>query len=120
MSVQRGGIDVRTNLFGGNGSVKVSDLLGARVAPPFSAVLFCELDPGGSVGTHQQQRDPELVLGIEGAGEATVSGKPEALEPGSTVYVPFGATLSLRNLSPSEPLRYLIVKAESADPSRDG
>jgi quercetin dioxygenase-like cupin family protein len=110
----RGGTDVRTALFGGKGDVTVSDLLGPRSTPPFSAVLFCELDPDGSVGTHQQQRDPELVLGIDGRGEATVQGIPEPLEPGSVVYVPFGATLSLRNLSSGEPLRYLIIKAATA------
>ena len=86
----------------------------ARSTPPFSAVLFCELEPDGSVGTHQQQRDPELVLGIDGRGEATVQGIAEPLEPGSVVYVPFGATLSLRNLSPDAPLRYLIIKAATA------
>jgi quercetin dioxygenase-like cupin family protein len=120
MSVTRGGPDVRTALFGGTGNVKVSDLLGSRAAPPFSAVLFCELDPGGSVGTHQQQRDPELVLGLDGHGEATVQGDPEPLQPGSVVYLPLGATLSLRNLSTTEPLRYLIIKAESTTPPREG
>jgi hypothetical protein len=35
------------------------------------------------------------------------------------VYVPFGATLSLRNLSPDEPLRYLIIKAETLEPPRN-
>lgn len=117
MSVTGGGRDVRTSLFGGTGSVKVSDLLGPRAAPPFSAVLFCELDPGGSVGLHQQQRDPELVIGLEGDGEATVQGQRTPLGPGNVVYVPFGATLSLRNLSTEEPLLYLIVKAENAGPS---
>jgi quercetin dioxygenase-like cupin family protein len=120
MSLKRGGTDVRTALFGGTGNVKVTDLIGPRATPPFSAVLFCELDPGGSVGAHQQQRDPELVLGIDGIGEATVAGNAEPLEPGSTIYVPFGATLSLKNLSPSEPLRYLIIKAENAGTSRTG
>lgn len=108
---------MRTGLFGGTGRVKVSDLLGPRAAPPFSAVLFCELDPGGSVGLHQQQRDPELVIGLEGDGEASVQGEPTPLGPGSVVYVPFGATLSLRNLSTEAPLLYLIVKAENAGPS---
>jgi quercetin dioxygenase-like cupin family protein len=116
MSVPRGGTDMRTALFGGKGSVKVTDLLGPRAAAPFSAVLFCELEPDGSVGTHQQQRDPELVLGLEGQGEATVQGNPEPLQPGSVVYVPFGATLSLRNLSSDSTLRYLIIKAEAAAP----
>jgi quercetin dioxygenase-like cupin family protein len=117
MSVTRGTADVRAALFGGTGRVKVWDLLGGRSAPPFSAVLSCELDPGGSVGVHQQQRDPEIVVGLEGGGEATVAGVAQALEPGSVVHVPFGATLSLRNLSTEEPLRYLIVKAEAHEPA---
>lgn len=111
MSVTRGDPDVRAALFGGNGSVKVWDLLGPRLAPPFSAVLSCELEPGGSVGVHQQQRDPEILLGLEGQGEVTVAGFAGALTPGTVVFVPFGSTLSLRNLSPEAPLRYLIIKA---------
>lgn len=116
MSVGPKSMDVRTALFGGTGSVKVWDLLGERSAEPFSAVLLCELDPGGSVGIHQQQRDPEIVLGLDGVGEATVAGVAEPLEPGCVVPVPFGATLSLRNLSDDAPLRYVIIKAEKLTP----
>lgn len=48
-------------------------LLQGRLAPPFTAVLSCELAPGGHVGRHVQQRDSELVIGLSGCGEAARS-----------------------------------------------
>lgn len=44
--------DARAALFGGEGTVRVWDL-GGRVGA-LSAVLFCELEPGGRVGRHVQ------------------------------------------------------------------
>jgi quercetin dioxygenase-like cupin family protein len=112
MDVRKGEATLRRALFGGNGTVAVWDLLGAGAAPPFSAVLSCELEPGGSVGVHRQQRDPEIVIGLAGRGEAEVDGAPHRLAPGDVVYLPFGALLAIRNLSSEESLGYLIVKAE--------
>lgn len=102
---------VRTSLFGGEGQVTVWDLLRGHTAPPFAAVLGCELSPGGSVGRHQQQQYPEVVICIAGSGEASVGDEVSRLQPGDVVFLPFGSTLALRNLSAAEPLRYLIVKA---------
>jgi quercetin dioxygenase-like cupin family protein len=102
--------DRRADLFGGSGAVGVWSLLGGA-APPFSAVLACELAPGGDVGTHTQQRDPEIVVCLAGRGTATVAGEPQPMRPGTVAYVAFGSTLALRNESADEPLRYLIVKA---------
>ncbi len=107
---------LRTGLFGGTGTVKVWSLLTER-AEPFTAVLSCELDPEGHVGRHLQQEFPEIVIGVEGQGEATIGGVRRALGPGDTVYLPLGEVMELRNLSASEPLRYLIIKARKADPS---
>lgn len=78
---------------------------------PFSAVLACELEPGASVGKHSQQRDPEIVICIEGDGTAVVSGTEHRLHPGATVALPYGETLALRNNATDRPLRYLIIKA---------
>lgn len=100
------------DLHGGTGAVEVEDLLGSRMLPPFSAVLWCELEPGASVGRHRQQRDPELLIGVSGAGEAEVDGMPQALSSGATVLLPFGSTLALRNPGP-ERLVYVIVKASA-------
>lgn len=103
---------VRSDLFGGRGDVRVGDLLGKHAAPPFAAVLACELAPGGSVGVHHQQEAHEIVIGVSGTGSASVGSETTALVSGSVVYVQHGATLALENLSPSEPLVYLIVKAK--------
>ena len=53
---------VRENLFGGQGDVRVWNLVKGKPLPPFVAVLACELAPGGSVGSHLQQRADEIVV----------------------------------------------------------
>jgi len=108
----RGQPDVRSALFGGRGTVKVWNLLGATSTPPFSAVLACELEAGGRVGVHAQQRDPEIIVGLGGNGVAIVDDTSHPLGPGSAVYLPFGSRLSIENSSADEALSYLIVKAE--------
>ena len=110
MPLQKGPGSVRAALFGGQGDVSVWSLLGAE-APPFTAVLSCELSPGVSVGAHVQQEFPEIVIGLEGEGEATVDGRPHPLRPGDVAYLPLGSVLAIENRSSDLPLRYLIVKA---------
>ncbi|MFT5357740.1 MAG: quercetin dioxygenase-like cupin family protein [Polyangiales bacterium] len=100
-------------LFGGVGTVAVWDLLGRLSAPPFSAVLSCELEPMGVVGKHLQQRDPEILIGLGGDGEAEVDGAAHPLVTGAVIYLAHGQTLSIRNRSGAEPLRYMIIKAQS-------
>jgi quercetin dioxygenase-like cupin family protein len=102
--------DRRADLFGGSGVVCVWSLLRGD-APPFSAVLACELAPGGNVGTHLQQRDREIVVCLAGEGTATVEGQAQPMRPGTVAYLPFGRSLAIRNDSSHAPLRYLIVKA---------
>lgn len=101
---------MQLDLFGGRGEVRIWNLL-QQTAEPFQAVLSCELSPGGSVGRHQQQEFPELVIGVAGQGEATVDGQPARLESGDVVYLPLGAVLTIENRSADAPLSYLIVKA---------
>lgn len=99
-----------TNLFGGVGEVRVLSLLPGESAP-FTAVLSCELAPGGRVGAHMQQEFAELVIGVSGEGEARVNGIAQPLDAADAVYLPLGAALEIMNRSQHEPLRYLIVKA---------
>ena len=105
--------DTRNELFGGRGSVQVWDLLAGRGFAPFSAVLACELSAAGSVGRHVQQRDPELVLCAQGCGEILVDGHARPFTPGELALLPHGSSLEIRNSSDT-PLRYFIIKAESA------
>ena len=102
--------DIRENLFGGQGVVRVWDLAPGRALEPFTATLYCELDPGGSVGPHRQEHFPEIVVGLAGRGEARVGGHIQPLEPNQVVHLPRGETLALRNLAGDAPLHYLIIK----------
>jgi quercetin dioxygenase-like cupin family protein len=101
------------DLFGGRGEVRVWNLL-SDAAGPFTAVLSCMLSPGGSVGLHRQEQFPELVIGLEGDGVATVDGKALPLRPGDVVYLPLGSVLGITNRSHEAALSYLIVKASGA------
>jgi quercetin dioxygenase-like cupin family protein len=114
MKLDPAGADRREALFGGQGAVLVWDLMRGQALEPFSAVLGCELEPGASVGPHVQQRDPEIVICLEGRGTAKVNGQAHALEPGAVVALPHGSTLALANEEPAAPLRYLIIKAQLA------
>ncbi len=114
MSDRRGPPDRRQALFGGRGAVLVWDLLGRSPLPPFTAVLSCELEGGGSVGAHRQEQYAEIVVFTEGEGTATVDGAARAVGPGALVPLALGQVLSIANASPDRPLRYLIVKAEPA------
>jgi quercetin dioxygenase-like cupin family protein len=102
--------ELRERLFGGAGTVRVENLAGALTAP-FTAALNCELDPGGSVGRHQQDRDDEIVIGLEGEAVIYVNGKATPVVPGTLVALPLGATLEIDNASVDAPFRYLIIKA---------
>lgn len=102
----------REALFGGRGAVRVWDLLAGKPSAPFTAALWCELDPGGSVGRHVQEHFPEIVVGVEGQGEAQVNGEAHPLGRGDVVHLPLGAVLAIENHSSDAPLRYLIIKAE--------
>jgi quercetin dioxygenase-like cupin family protein len=101
---------VRHALFGGTGSVRVWDLGGTT--PPFTAVLLCELDPGGRVGEHVQQSDHEVVIVIAGEAVLEVDRRPHAAVPGTAVALPLGSTLSIANASTTNSVRYVIVKAK--------
>jgi quercetin dioxygenase-like cupin family protein len=102
--------DCRRALFGGQGAVRVWSLAGAP-APPFTAVLACELEPGASVGAHVQQEYPEIVVGISGSGQVAVGAEARAFSAGQVVHLPLGETLAIDNTAGDVPLRYLIIKA---------
>lgn len=113
MRIEKGNPSVQNDLFGGRGEVRVWTLL-HQAAGPFTVVLSCALSPGGSVGRHVQEHFPELVIGVEGEGEASVDDQATRLSPGDVVYLPLGSILTIENRSNDAPLRYLIVKAVDA------
>jgi quercetin dioxygenase-like cupin family protein len=109
MWIGRGEPDRRRELFGGTGEVRVWSLMDGEL-PPFDCVLGCELDAGGTVGAHTQDRCTEIIVITEGKGHARVGMESIALAPGTVVRLPLGETLALRNGSDAEILRYLIIK----------
>jgi quercetin dioxygenase-like cupin family protein len=106
-----GNPDRREALFGGAGEVLVWNLMGGADLPPFTAVLACELAPGGRVGTHRQEHYPEIVVVTGGEGTAELDGEACPIGLGTVIALPLGSTLALTNGSAEQPLRYLIVKA---------
>lgn len=104
------GLFIQRDLFGGQGEVRVEDVLGDEALGSFTAVLRCELEPGGKVGRHVQEACPEIVIGLSGEGVARVDEATLPLVSGSVVQLPLGATLAIDNRSDVEPLRYVIVK----------
>lgn len=119
MQIGHGPPFVRESLFGGCGRVLVWNLLGRRLAPPFTAVLSCVLEENGRVGRHKQDEFDEIVVGLTGYGEARVDGKAQPFGPGAVVYLPLGSALELVNEAPDKELRYLIIKAEHHEPAED-
>ena len=103
--------DLRQSLFGGQGAVRVWALT-ARPALPFTAVLLCELEQGASVGRHLQEQYPEIVVAVSGSGTVEVNGVGAAFAPGNVIELAQGHTLAISNTAGSEPLRYLIIKAQ--------
>jgi quercetin dioxygenase-like cupin family protein len=110
MVVRKGEARIVEDLFNGRGRVSVWSLL-EGVAEPFTAVLSCELAPNGVVGRHVQEEFAEIVVGLDGDGEAVVDGRTQALRPGDVAHLPLGSALELRNRSSERSLTYLIVKA---------
>jgi oxalate decarboxylase/phosphoglucose isomerase-like protein (cupin superfamily) len=100
------------DLFGGSGAVDIWNLRTSN-CPPFSASLWCSLEPSGVVGRHRQQDDPEIVICIAGEGVATVGKTEHAMVTGVMLYLPYGQVLSIENKSAEESLDYLIIKAKN-------
>jgi quercetin dioxygenase-like cupin family protein len=109
MWIGRGKPDRRAALFGGVGEVRVWSLMTGAL-PPFDCVLGCELDAGGTVGVHVQDKCCEIVIVTEGHGTAHVGAETLALEPGTVVRLRLGEKLALANGSDVDVMRYLIIK----------
>ena len=104
---------LRADLFGGQGIVQLWSLIHPERAEPFKAALWCELEPGGSVGAHRQEHYPELILCLSGEGSARIGPRWFSFLPGVCLHLPLGEILALR-AGNAAPLVYLIIKAAAA------
>ncbi len=86
---------------------------GINLCPEGSATFaaFRQAMASGRVGKHVQSHDDEVVIVLEGEAVIYVQGQPHACVKGSAVPLALGQTLEIDNASPTEPVRYLIVKA---------
>ncbi len=112
MALDASRAEIRENLFGGEGAVRIWSCLPSGSTEPFKVALWCQLDPSGFVGSHRQTEYPEVVLCVGGIGRAVVGGQAHSLVRGNAVYLPLGATLSLHNESDEVALEYVIIKVE--------
>lgn len=55
-----------------------------------------EMEPGATVPEHQDP-DEEYVVILEGSGTITIDGVVSEVEPGSTIFMPAGSTVSYQN-----------------------
>ena len=106
-----GPAETREHLFGGVGAVRIWNCLPPNSTDPFKAALWCELDPGGSVGRHRQTAYPEVILCVGGAGRAVIGDTTHVLVRGTLVHLPLGTSLSLHNDREDASLEYVIIKA---------
>jgi quercetin dioxygenase-like cupin family protein len=104
----------REAVFGGAGELLIWNLIEGTPHAPFASAAACQLAPGGHVGEFKEERNPELIIVLEGKGTATVNGASKALKEGDCLQIEVGATLSLKNDSADGPLRYLVVKGTPA------
>ena len=104
--------------FGGNGTVSIchaaekGDLLA-------NCRLFAKitLEPGGSIGYHQHEREEEIYYILSGQGVVNDNGDIRTVYPGDSVITGNGAFHSIENQSDS-PLEFLGVILTYQPPER--
>jgi mannose-6-phosphate isomerase-like protein (cupin superfamily) len=98
------------------GNVVWKTLIGAGLTPSTALTLgVARVPSGGQLATHRHEQ-PEVYLVLDGTGVVTIDGSPSHLTPGASVFIPGGATHSVRADGPAD-LRFAYVLA--ADGSQD-
>ena len=100
------------DVFGGKGQLKVWTLIEKSKLRPFVTVFSCELEAGAYSGEIEQKDYPEILVVLEGEGEFVVNQQIFSATSGACLEVDVGDKISVKNMSGSKPLRYLIVKAQ--------
>jgi mannose-6-phosphate isomerase-like protein (cupin superfamily) len=98
------------------GNVLWKTLIGAGQTPSSSLTLgIARVPSGGELATHRHEQ-AEVYLVLDGTGVVTIDGSPSRVTPGASVFIPGGATHSVRSDGPAD-LRFAYVLA--ADGSED-
>jgi mannose-6-phosphate isomerase-like protein (cupin superfamily) len=79
-----------------------------------SQVVVMTLQPGEEIGEETHDGD-QILLFVDGEGEAVLEGEPEPVRPADVVFVPAGTVHNFVNAGP-EPLRLVTVYAPPEHP----
>ena len=98
------GGEVRTNMRGGAGAVKLEhwfkpESFGARVR----LCARMTLEPGASIGNHAHEAEDEIYLILSGAGRTLENGEWVPVRAGDAILIGKGGSHSIENTG-SEPL----------------
>lgn len=94
-------VDIREEMRGGNGKVKIEHLWDADNELKACTRLMAKitLEPGCSIGFHTHDNEEEVFYIIKGTAEADDNGKIEVLNPGDTILTGNGAGHSMKCIS---------------------
>lgn len=92
--------EVRDNMRGGNGSVKIEHLWepGTEMLGHNRMAARLTLPPGGSIGFHNHENEDEIFVIVKGVAEADDNGTISRLEAGDTLLTGNGAGHAIRNI----------------------
>ncbi len=102
--------EIRANLRGGNGDVKLMHLFTAEeLSGKAKMCAKITLDPGCSIGEHAHSEDGEMYIIISGKGTVDDNGTEREVFPGDAVWTTGGEYHSIKN-NTNEPMEmYAIV-----------
>jgi mannose-6-phosphate isomerase-like protein (cupin superfamily) len=111
MVVQRGEMkkEVRENMRGGDGSVKLTYLLDGEKET--NARMFAEitLEQGCSIGYHQHVNETEYYFILSGNGTVNDDGKDVEVKPGDSIITGHGASHSIKNTGTVPLVFYAVI-----------
>jgi mannose-6-phosphate isomerase-like protein (cupin superfamily) len=92
------------------------DLVGPeRMGSEHVRIKITEYQPGFSHKLHMHPTQEEVIYVLEGRGTSETREDKIDIGPGSVVFVPAGVHHATNNLSQTEPLKAMIVKAPPDD-----
>lgn len=78
-------------------------------------VKITEYLPGFTHELHVHPGQEEVVYILSGQGITEIAGERRSIGPGSVLFVAAGSPHGTRNLSPTEPIRAIVIKAPPED-----
>jgi mannose-6-phosphate isomerase-like protein (cupin superfamily) len=105
-------VDVRENMRGGDGKVKIEHFWDEANELKAPTRLFARLtiEPGCGIGFHNHDNEEEVFVIVKGTAEADDNGTTVVLNPGDTILTGNGAGHSIKCVG-DEPLEIVAVIA---------